>query len=84
MAAARLFTLGARLAYFERYGFSAAINNEGAPLLTADRRLDDVLPLDNASLILLGGYKKGLFGSSILPVKNRRENKKNLPQRGSF
>lgn len=56
------FAIGARLAYFNRYGIGAAINNEGLPLIAADRRTDDFLPFDNTSLIFLGGYKKAYLG----------------------
>jgi hypothetical protein len=59
------FALGARLFYFNRYGLGAAVNNEGLPLLSADRRLDDILPLENTSLIFLGGYKKAYLGVAV-------------------
>ncbi len=59
------FALGARLFYFNRYGLGAAVNNEGLPLLSADRRLDDILPFQNTSLIFLGGYKKAYLGLAL-------------------
>ncbi len=59
------FALGARLFYYNRYGLGAAVNNEGLPLISADRRVDDILPLENTSLIFLGGYKKAYLGVAV-------------------
>lgn len=59
------FALGARLFYLNRYGIGAAVNNNGSPLLAADRRIDDILPFENTSLIFLGGYKKAYLGLAV-------------------
>lgn len=47
--------LGIRLIYWQRYGLGAAWALQTGPTLALDRRLDDILPLRNTSLMLLVG-----------------------------
>ena len=55
---------GARLFYWGRYGLGAAVTPDGF-FAAADRKIDDILPFENTSLIVLGGYKKAYLGLAV-------------------
>lgn len=55
---------GARLFFYNRWGLGGGFTYDG-PALALDRRMDDVLPFDNISLMLLGGYKQVYFGAAV-------------------
>ncbi len=59
------FFVGARIFYFKRFGAGAAFAFKNGPAAAADRRLDDILPLKNVSLVLLAGKDFIAVGAAV-------------------
>ncbi len=59
------FFIGVRAFYFKRFGAGAAFAFKNGPAAAADRRLDDVLPLKNVSLVLLAGKDFIAAGAAV-------------------